>query len=132
MDNEKTVDNTNDTVLDKPADSESKSTGENNKKAADKNLKKPSVKKKLNLKIIAVAIAAGIIVYLLSSKNIFSSLDFYISDMIHQPDNNPTLPIVIVGIDEKTIDGFKEQYGPVANWPRDLYARVIENLNTCG
>ncbi|MCR5331070.1 MAG: adenylate/guanylate cyclase domain-containing protein [Lachnospiraceae bacterium] len=89
-------------------------------------------KKKLNVWIFIVAILAAVCVFFISEKNILSSLDFWLSDLIHQPDNNPTLPIMIVGIDEKSIEGLKEEYGSVGNWPRDLYAKAIENLNTCG
>ena len=40
----------------------------------------------------------------------------------------PATATVIVGVDERSTERLKPRYGPVAAWPRSLYARAIETL----
>ena len=40
----------------------------------------------------------------------------------------PATATVIVGVDERSTERLKPRYGPVAAWPRSLYARAIEAL----
>ena len=40
----------------------------------------------------------------------------------------PATATVIVGVDERSAERLRPRYGPVAAWPRSLYARALEAL----
>ena len=42
----------------------------------------------------------------------------------------PATATVIVGVDERSTERLQPRYGPVAAWPRSLYARAIETLRS--
>ena len=50
----------------------------------------------------------------------------FITDTVYQTESVSTLPISIVQIDEKTI----QEYGQPSTWSRELYAKMIDKLNT--
>ncbi|MCR5768453.1 MAG: adenylate/guanylate cyclase domain-containing protein [Lachnospiraceae bacterium] len=91
------------------------------------NSNKVKKKKKLNLSIIAVAILAGIVVFLITNNNLFKSIDFWASDILHQPGDYDTLNITVVGIDEESVRD--KRLGDQSKWKRDIYAQVVEKLH---
>ena len=96
-----------------------------NKKEKKKNALFAIEPKKLNVKIIIVAVLAAVAVFLLTYFNTFSSLDFWINDKLNQTGRAPDLPIVVVGIDDKTTNAMGQPY----TWNRDVYAKVMDKLH---
>ena len=83
-------------------------------------------KKKLDYKIIIAALAVGICVFLLSKYDVLSNIDYDISDVMFQPGGNLSLPIVVIGIDEETV----QEYGQYQFWERDIYARALDRIHS--
>ncbi len=75
---------------------------------------------------IAEILAAGLLVFLLSVKNVLSGFDYLLTDRLYQMPRNISSGIKIIAIDEKTL----EAYGPIQTWSRSRYARLLEMLNT--
>jgi adenylate cyclase len=48
--------------------------------------------------------------------------------MLARPARSATAT-VIVGVDERSAERLRPRYGPVAAWPRSLYARTLERIN---
>ena len=71
------------------------------------------------------ALVAGIIVFLLTLTNLFSSLDYIARDGLYQVPRGIRSDIKIIGIDARTL----EEYGPVQTWSRSVYADLINTLN---
>ena len=78
-----------------------------------------------NLLIIGESIIVGILVFLFTVANAFSSLDYIARDQLYQIPRGIRSDIKIIGIDAKTLD----KYGPVQTWSRSLYADLINKLN---
>lgn len=71
------------------------------------------------------ALVAGIIVFLLTTTNLISPLDYIVRDRLYQVPRGIRSDIKIIGIDAKTL----EEYGPVRTWSRSVYADLINKLN---
>lgn len=78
-----------------------------------------------HLQPILEALAAGIIVFLLTITNLFSALDYIARDKLYQAPRGIRSDIKIIGIDAKTL----EEYGPIQTWSRSKYADLINTLN---
>ena len=104
---------------------------EENGKAADVKKKaatdKPKrKKKKLNYKICLVALIAGLLTGFITYQGYLSTIDFWMTDTMFQPDKNPELDIAIIAIDEYSI----QNMGIYENWKRDVYGKLIERICT--
>ena len=75
--------------------------------------------------IIAVVVLA-LLLLLLPSANVFRNADLYVSDALYQRGNTSSGKIVLVEIDEETLARFGTT---PAQWGRDVFARVLDNLN---
>ena len=78
-----------------------------------------------NLLIILEAIIAGLLVFLLTAFNLFSSLDYIARDRLYQVPRGIKSDIKIIGIDARTL----EEYGPIQTWSRSRYADLVKLLN---
>ena len=78
-----------------------------------------------NLIVIAEALVAGLLVFILTATNVFSSLDYMARDRLYQVPRGIENDIKIIGIDTKTL----EEYGPIQTWSRDIYANLLNILN---
>ncbi len=78
-----------------------------------------------HLQPILEALAAGIIVFLLTITNLFSALDFIARDGLYQVPRGIKSDIKIIGIDAKTL----EEYGPIQTWSRSNYADLLNKIN---
>lgn len=113
-------------------------------------------KKKFDYRVIIAAVITGLLVFILAfadpkksaadteelgprfhnavSKSFIykglEALDFKITDGIYQPDDNPVLDIVVIGIDSETQDD--SVLGPQSTWQRDVYAELLNNLHKDG
>ncbi|SEP91458.1 adenylate cyclase [Lachnospiraceae bacterium RM5] len=81
------------------------------------------MKKRLTL-IIEILIV-GVMLFLLTVFDMFSSLDNMAKDRLYQTPRGIRSDIKIIGIDAKTL----EEYGPVQTWSRSTYADLIRTLN---
>ena len=80
---------------------------------------------KNRLHIIIEMLAVGLLVFVLTFFNLFSSLDYIARDSLYQIPRGIDSRIKIIGIDEKTM----EKLGPIQTWSRENYAHLLEKLN---
>lgn len=73
---------------------------------------------------IGVSCIVAIIVFLLTSRGAFRTLDDRLCDYIYQKSTNPYDVIKIVDIDEKTLS----ELGNPSTWDRQIYADFVNNL----
>ena len=78
-----------------------------------------------NLLIVLEAVIAGLLVYLFTAFNLFSSLDYIARDRLYQVPRGIKSDIKIIGIDARTL----EEYGPIQTWSRSRYADLVNKLN---
>ena len=71
-------------------------------------------------------VIAFILVFFLTSSNIFSSLNYMLNDKIYQIPRGVTGKIKIIGIDDYTL----ERFGRIDTWSRGIYADLINMLNS--
>ena len=76
--------------------------------------------------VIYEMIIAGVLVFLLTALNIFSSLDYMARDALYQRARGIDSDIKIIGIDEKTLN----ELGPVQTWSRSYYGELLTKLNS--
>ncbi len=74
---------------------------------------------------IAAALAVAIVIYSTIKSEILLSVSNNFSDLVYQTEHSPDSRIVIVGIEEESL----EQYGNFP-WDRDVIATAIETLNS--
>ena len=81
-----------------------------------------------NIKIcIGISLLVAVLVFIITKRNnLLNTLNTQFTDTVYQTESVSTLPISIVQIDEKTI----QEYGQPSTWSRELYAKMIEKLNT--
>lgn len=77
-----------------------------------------------NLQPVLEALAAGVIVFLLTITNLFSPLDYIARDRLYQVPRGIESDIKIIGIDAKTLG----EYGRIDTWSRSIYADLINKL----
>lgn len=77
-----------------------------------------------NLQPVLEALAAGVIVFLLTITNLFSPLDYIARDRLYQAPRGIESDIKIIGIDAKTLG----EYGRIDTWSRSIYADLINQL----
>ena len=77
-----------------------------------------------NLQPVLEALAAGVIVFLLTATNLFSALDYIARDGLYQAPRGIKSDIKIIGIDAKTLT----EYGRIDTWSRSIYADLINTL----
>ncbi len=80
---------------------------------------------KNKLRIILESVIVGVLVFVLTVTNIFSSLDYIARDAMYQRARGIDSDIKIIGIDEKTL----EELGPIQTWSRSYYAQLLDKLN---
>ena len=97
---------------------------DNKKPKKTEKVKAKRKKKKLNYRILVVAVIAGFLVGLITFNGWLNTLDFWMTDAMFQPDENPELDIAIIAIDEASI----QKMGIYENWKRDIYGKLIEKL----
>ncbi len=73
---------------------------------------------------IAAALAVAIVIYSTIKSELLLSVSNSVSDLVYQTERSPDSRIVIVGIEEESL----EQYGNFP-WDRDVIATAIEMLN---
>lgn len=75
---------------------------------------------------IAIAVIVAIFYFLCSYRNNYiKTLNDNLSDRVYQSKGGFQLPVVIIGIDDKTIDKMDQPL----TWSRNVYARLLENLS---
>ena len=109
--------------------------------------------KKLNYKIIIAALVTGLLVFILAfvdpQKGVsdgsamdkfhykvsnlllykgLEALDFKITDAMYQPDDNPVLDILVIGIDNESQSN--EALGDQRFWTRDIYADLLDKMHS--
>lgn len=77
------------------------------------------------VKVILESLAVGVIIFVLTIFNLFSSLDYLLKDAVYQVPRGINPNIKIIAIDEKTLD----VYGPIGTWSREIYADLLKVLN---
>ncbi len=77
------------------------------------------------IKVIIESVIVGLLVFFLTSANLFRSLDNMVRDKLYQTHRGIDSKIRIIGIDEKTLT----ELGPIQTWSRSRYAELIEKLN---
>lgn len=78
------------------------------------------------LRDIAESVVVFLAVLLLTFKNLIAPLDFILKDSLYQRPRGIDSKIKIIAIDEKTL----EELGPINTWSRQVYADLIDILNT--
>ncbi len=75
--------------------------------------------------LLAIAVIAAIFYFLCSYRNNYiKTLNDNLTDMVYQSKGGFQLPVIIIGIDDKTLD----EMGQPSTWSRNTYAKVIENI----
>lgn len=75
---------------------------------------------------IAIAVIVAIFYFLCSYRNNYiKTLNDNLSDRVYQSKGGFQLPVVIIGIDDKTVDKMDQPL----TWSRNVYARLLENLS---
>lgn len=87
------------------------------------------MKTKKSIKFIGLGIGIILSVFLTMKMGWFSSIQNSIQNKFYDFDQASS-EIVIVSIDEKSLS--KQNLGPLTSWPRENYAKAIENLNKEG
>ncbi len=72
------------------------------------------------------AIVVWTLVFLMSISNLLAPLDYIVKDALYQKPRGVMSDIKIIGIDERTL----EELGPFGTWSRQLYADLLEILNS--
>ncbi len=80
---------------------------------------------KKNWMLIVETIIVGLLVFIFTFTNAFSSLDYMARDSLYQLPRGINSDVKIIGIDERTL----EKYGPIQTWSRQKYADLIKQLN---
>ena len=80
---------------------------------------------KKHLLLAGEALFVGLLVFLLTIFNLFSSFDYIARDELYQSPRGIRSDIKIIGIDARTL----EEYGPVQTWSRNIYADLLKKLN---
>lgn len=75
---------------------------------------------------IIESLIAAVLVFVLTITNLFSALDYIAKDACYQIPKGITSQIKIIAIDERTL----EEMGPMHTWSRQVYADVINKLNS--
>ena len=75
--------------------------------------------------VIIEMIIVGVLTFMLTFTNALSSLDYMVRDKLYQIPRGIDNDIKIIGIDAKTL----EEYGPMGQWSRTIYADLINKLN---
>ena len=81
-------------------------------------------KNKTVIREITEAVLVGLVIFLMTVTNLFSSLDYLCKDSVYQIPRGIDSKIKIIGIDERTL----EQLGPIQTWSRDVYAKLLQQL----
>lgn len=81
---------------------------------------------KQNVRIIAESLLVFILVFFLTVSNLLSPLDYLLKDALYQVPRGVSSQVKIIAIDERTL----EELGPINTWSREVYAELIEQLNT--
>ena len=75
--------------------------------------------------LLAIAVIAAIFYFLCSYRNNYiKTLNDNLTDRVYQSKGGFQLPVIIIGIDDKTLD----EMGQPSTWSRNTYAKVIENI----
>lgn len=75
---------------------------------------------------IIESLIVAVLVFVLTITNLFSALDYIAKDACYQIPKGITSQIKIIAIDERTL----EEMGPMHTWSRQVYADVINRLNS--
>ena len=75
--------------------------------------------------IVEALIVFGLI-FILTYTNVFSALNYLLTDSLYQKPRGVTSRIKIIAVDDRTL----ERYGRIDTWSRDIYADLINTLNT--
>ncbi|MBR2523270.1 MAG: adenylate/guanylate cyclase domain-containing protein [Clostridiales bacterium] len=75
--------------------------------------------------LAAETLIVGMLVFILTITNLFSTLDYIARDELYQTPRGIRSDIKIIGIDSRTL----EEYGPVQTWSRNIYADLLDKLN---
>ncbi|MFC1693642.1 CHASE2 domain-containing protein [Candidatus Latescibacterota bacterium] len=83
---------------------------------------------------IGVYTASQTVMYwpFLNIQNKIDDSHFFRRFMFRGADGHKTDDIVIVDIDDKTLESYKAVYGDFKNWPRSLFAWIIRDINRDG
>jgi len=74
---------------------------------------------------IGMPVIAFLLTFILLYTNVFYTWDKILSDTLCQTGTVPDSRIFILAIDDKTL----QEYGPMAQWGRDISTQVVEKLN---
>lgn len=83
-------------------------------------------KKQKILRDLIEAVLVFFIIFILVLTNQFNAFDYILRDRLYQIPRGVSSAIKIIAIDDKTI----EAYGPVNTWSREIYADLINILNS--
>jgi len=82
--------------------------------------------KQLDIRIkIGISLMAGLLAFLITFSGLMSEPNTLFSNWVYQSTSVSTLPITILGIDEKTM----EEIGQPTTWSRQVYADLLNMLN---
>ncbi|MCR5686210.1 MAG: CHASE2 domain-containing protein, partial [Lachnospiraceae bacterium] len=73
-----------------------------------------------------IALAAAVLVFVLTFFGSLNTLDLWMSDMLYQRPKAEQLPITIIALDEESIT----EMGPFSEWNRGVYADLINKICT--
>lgn len=73
-----------------------------------------------------LAVLVGVIMIILAAGNVFKSWQLFFADALYDG-NNPSNQIVMVYVDQKTIN--PDSLGEYSNWNRSNFAQVLNNIN---
>lgn len=84
-------------------------------------------RKKISRDLVEATLV-GLLIFLLTVTNLFSSVDYMLKDALYQIPRGIDSRIKIIGVDDKTL----EELGPINTWSRQNYADLIAQLNKDG
>ena len=84
------------------------------------------MKSKNMIRDLVEAVVVFALIFLLTVTNLFYPLNYLITDALYQIPRGVSGNIKIIAVDEKTL----ERYGRIDTWSRQIYADLIEVLNT--
>lgn len=84
-------------------------------------------RKKISRDLVEATLV-GLLIFLLTVINLFSSVDYMLKDALYQIPRGIDSRIKIIGVDDRTL----EELGPINTWSRQNYADLIAQLNKDG
>ena len=82
---------------------------------------------------VGLALAVAVVLVLAAQMGLLATAQVSASDVLFKSRGRlPARSTVIIGIDQRSYQALLPRHGPLSQWPRTLYARVLDRLRGDG